>query len=195
MAELICDLSTDFAPADCISLEQGGVSGALYLINYEDYLAATIVRGTDNEITSISLIGTGTKAVKYQLTRGATVPTTPLTVNNGGKSGFLHTILTFIPTKAMDIKTELAGLINFGRVIAIVVLDSTVVANVYGNDLGLAMTAYEEAPNDPGKGGGLQITLSTPADVTLENLPPVTFFDTDRATTLTALEDLLTPVV
>ena len=49
-------------------------------------------------------------------------------------------------------------------------------------------------PNDPSKGGGIDVTFTTPSDVTLENLPPVTFFDTDRATTLAALETLRTPV-
>lgn len=190
-----CEIDLGFDPADCVSLEQGGVSGELYLINYDQYLTATVVRDVDNSISAITLVNIGDAAFKFALTRGASVPTTPLTVNNGGKSGFLHTVATFIPTKDMAIKTEFTRLINFGRVVAIVVLDSGVVANVYGNDLGLSMTAYEEAPNDPSKGGGLQITLSTPADVTLENLPPVTFFDTDRVATLAALEALLIPVV
>lgn len=190
-----CKLDTGFNPADCVSLEQGGVTGALYLINYDDYLTATVTRGVDNEITAIVLTTVGAKAVKYDLTRGASIPTNPATINTGGKSGFLHTVLSFIPTKDMKVKTELTRLLNFGRVIAIVVLDSSVVANVYGNDLGLSLATYEEAPNDPAKGGGIQFTLATPADVTLENLPPATFFDTDRAITLAALEALLVPVV
>lgn len=190
-----CELTSDFSPVNCIDLEQGGVNGALFLINFNDYLTATIVRDADNAITAITLTKIGAKAVKYDLTRGASVPDTPLTPNAGGKSGFLHSIATFIPTKDMAIKSELTKLINFGRVVAIVVLDSTIVSNVYGNDLGLSMTAYAETPNDPAKGGGLQVTLTTPADVTLENLPAATFFDTDRATTLAALEALLVPVI
>jgi len=191
----VCKVTTDFEPADCFDLESGGVSGDLYLINWDDWLTATkVIDAVTKEVSGITLTETGSKAVKYGLTRGATVPTTPLTVNNGGKSGYMHTVLTFIPTKDQAVKAELTKLINFGRVVAIVVLDSSVVANIYGSDVGLSMTAYEEAPNDPGKGGGLQVTLTTPADTTLENLPPVTFFDTNRATTLAALEALLTPV-
>jgi len=56
------------------------------------------------------------------------------------------------------------------------------------------VTAYEEAPNDPSKGGGIDVTFTTPGDVTLENLPPVTFFDTSRTATLAALTALKTPV-
>lgn len=190
----MCEISTDFTPADCTDLERGGVSGDLYLINFNDWLTATIVRDADGTITSITLTNPGAKAVKYALPRGAAVPTTPLTVNNGGKGGFAHTVAAFIPTKDQAVKKELASLVNYNRVVAIVVLDATVVSNVYGNDAGLSMTAFEEAPNDPSMGGGVQMTVSTPADVTTENLPPVTFFNTDRATTLAALEALRTEV-
>jgi len=190
-----CKITAGFSATDCVSLEQGGVSGDLYLINYEDYLTATITEDPDKTITDIVLTTTGAQAFKFELTRGASVLTSPLTVNNGGKSGYLHSVAAFIPTKDQATKTDLTNLINFGRVIAIPVLDSTVVANVFGNDMGLSMTAYEEAPNDPSVGGGLQITLSTPADTTLENLPGRTFFDTDRATTIANLEALLVPVV
>jgi hypothetical protein len=190
----MCKLISDFNPADCTDLEKGGVTGDLYLINYDDWLTANVTRSTDGTITAIALTETGAKAVKYSLIRGATTPTTPLTINNGSKSGFVHTVATFVPTKDQAVKKELASLINYNRVVALVVLDSGVVCNLFGNDCGLQMTAFEEAPNDPGMGGGIQFTLSTPADVTLENLPPVTVFDTDRATTLAALEALTVAV-
>lgn len=188
-------LTTDFIPTDCTDLEKGGVSGKLYLIDYVDWLTATVTKdATTGDITDVTLTNTGAKAVEYDLPRGATIATTPLTINNGGKSGFLHSLQAFIPTKAMDIKKELACYVNYRRAVAILVLDSSIVAQVFGNDMGLQVTAYEEAPNDPSKGGGLDVTFSTPGDVTLENLPPNTFFDTDRATTLAAIEALKTEV-
>jgi len=193
MAE--CKITLGFSATDCNGLEQGGTSGDLYLINYNDYLTATITEDPDGTITDITLTTIGAQAFKFELTRGAPVLTSPLTVNNAGKSGYLHNVAAFIPTKDQATKTDFSNLINFGRVIAIVVLDSTVVSNLFGNDMGLSMTAYEEAPNDPSVGGGLQITLSTPADTTLENLPGRTVFSVDRATTIQILEDLLTPVV
>ena len=100
----------------------------------------------------------------------------------------------FLPTKDQAIKAKLAGYANFSRMVWITVLDATVTANVLGNDVGMRISAYDELPNDPSKGGGIDITFSTPTDATMENLPPVTFFDTDRATTIAALEALLTPV-
>lgn len=187
-------LETDFSPVDCTSLEIGGVTGKLYLIDYIDWLTATVTRDTDGSISAIALTNQGAKAVEYDLPRGASVPSTPLTINNGGKSGWAHTVQAFIPTKDMAIKKELACYVNYRRVVAIVVLDSSIVAQVFGADIGLQLTAYEEAPNDPSKGGGLDVTFTTPADVTLENLPPSTFFDTDRTTTLEALTALKTAV-
>lgn len=189
-------LTTDFSPVDYTSLEVGGVTGKLYLIDYVDWLtAAKVFDPATGNITSITLTSVGAKAVEYDLPRGATIATTPLTINNGGKSGFTHTLQAFIPTKDMNIKKELACYINYRRAVAILVLDSSIVAQVFGHDVGLQVTAYEEAPNDPSKGGGLDVTFSTPGDVTLENLQPNTFFDTDRTTTLSAIEALKTAVV
>jgi hypothetical protein len=188
-------LATDFIPVDCTSLEVGGVSGKLYLLDYEDYLTSTITRDADGSISAIVLTTTGAKAIEYDLPRGATIATSPLTINNGGKSGFTHTLQAFIPSKGMDIKKEIACYVNYRRAVGLLVLDSSIVAQVFGNDVGLQVTAYEEAPNDPSKGGGFDVTFSTPSDVTLENLPPTTFFDTSRTVTLAALLALKTPVV
>ena len=189
-----CPITTDLLPSDCTSLEIGGVSGAVYGIDFEVWKRATITADVDGSISAISLTQTGDKAVKYDLTYGAPIPSTPFTQNNGGKSGWAHTLQMFLPTKDQEIKKELAGYANYGRIIWIVVLDASVTANVYGNDVGMRISAYDELPNDPAKGGGIDVTFSTPTDATLENLPPVTFFDTDRATTIAALDALIVPV-
>lgn len=187
-------LTTDFIPVDCTALESGGVSGKLYLLDYEDWLTATITRDSSGDISAIVLTNIGAKAIEYDLPRGATIASSPLTINNGGKSGFTHTLQAFIPTKDMDIKKEISCYINYRRAVGIVVLDSKIVAQVFGNDVGLQVTAYEEAPNDPSKGGGFDVTFSTPGDTTLENLPPATFFVTNRTATLAALTALKTAV-
>jgi hypothetical protein len=190
----MCKLTLDFAPVDCTTLEIGGVSGKAYGINYADWLTANITTAPDGTISAIVLTETGAKAVEYDLPRGASVPSTPLTVNNGGKSGFSHTIEMFVPTKAQDFKNEIMANVNYSRMVWIIVLDSGIVAQVFGNDVGLVLSAYDELPNDPSKGGGLMLTWATPTDVTLENKAPVTFGDGDRATTLAALEALTVAV-
>jgi hypothetical protein len=190
----MCEITTDFDPVNCLALGIGGVSGDLYLINFNDWLVADKPPALDGSITDIILQGVGAKATKYRLTRGGAVPTSEFTRNAGGKSGWTHSVQYFFPVKGQNYKNEIAGLANYGRVVAIVVLDNQVVANIYGNDVGLVLNAYSELPNDPSKGGGLDVTIGTPDDTTLENLPPLTFFDTDRVTTLAKLEALTTPV-
>lgn len=192
----ITKISTDFEPVNCTGLEVGGVSGVMYGINYADWLNATVTRDAiTGAITAIVLTETGTKAVKYSLTRGGNPTTVEAAINNGGKSGFIHTVSAFLPTKDATLRQEIVTKLNFGRMVWIVVLDSTIVSQVFGNDVGLALTGLTEANVDPAKGGGFDAVFSTPADVTSENLPPVEFFITDRVSTLAALEALLTPVV
>jgi len=187
---------TDFNPVNCTDLEVGGVNGVAYGINYADWLTATITAdAVTGAISAVVLTESGSKAVKYSLTRGGIPTAVEAAINNGGKSGFLHSVPMFLPTKDDALRQEIVTKLNFGRMIWIVVLDSGIVAQVFGNDVGLALTAFTEANVDPAKGGGFDATFSTPADVTSENLPPVEFFVTDRATTLAALETLLTPVV
>jgi len=192
----MCKVDTDFDPgASCTDLETGGVQGKLYLINYADWLTANVTRdAVTGAVTAIVLTETGAKATEYLLPEGAVISSTPMTDNPGGKSGFAHALAAFMPTKDSAIRQELASLMNYGRVVGIIVLDSSIVSQIYGSDSGLKLTAFEEANNDPSKGGGFDATFGTPTDVTLENLPPVEFFDTDRATTLAALTTLKTPV-
>jgi len=190
----MCQLTVDFAPTNCTTNEKGGVQKDLYLINYDDWVTATKTVTADGTYSAITLTTLGSKAVKYELMRGATVPTSPYAEQTGGKSGWTHTLATFINTKNQALKKELASLANYNRVVAIVVVDASIVSMVYGADAGLKLNAWEEAPNDPAKGGGIQLTLATPPDTTLEDLPPVPFFITSRAATLAALEALLVEV-
>lgn len=196
MAITATKISTDFEPVNCVDLERGGVAGVVYGINYADWLNATVTReAITGAISAIVLTETGTKAVKYSLTRGAMPTAVEAAINNGGKSGLIHSVPMFLPSKDATLRAEVIGSLNFNRMVWIVVLDSTIVSQVFGNDVGLSITGITEANVGPDKGGGFDAIFSTPADVTSENLLPVEFFDTDRVTTLAALEALLTPVV
>lgn len=59
----------------------------------------------------------------------------------------------FVPTKDQATKKEIAGYANFGAMVWVVILDASVVANTYGSDVGLTLTAYDEIASDPSKGG------------------------------------------
>lgn len=190
----MADITTDFLITDQATLEVGGVVGRMFIFNYDEWVMSTITKA-DGVITAISLATIGAKSTEYALTRGSIVPSTPLTVNNGGKGGFVHTLPIFIATKSQAVKNELASKINLGRSVIVVLLDSSIVAQVFGDGVGLQLTAYDELPNDPSKGGGIQCTFSTPTDVTVENMPPATCFITSRAATIAMLEATKTPVV
>ena len=189
-----CKINEGLSFVDCTDLEIGGVQGTVYIIDYDVWKRATITKDTNGEISNIVLTQTGDAAYPYVLTRGAPILTSPFTDNAGAKSGWTHSVQMFLPTKEQGTKSQLAGYSNFNRAVLIVILDASVVANVYGSDVGLKVTSYEELPNDPAKGGGIDVTFATPTDVTFENLPPSTVKDTDRATTIAMLEDLTTPV-
>ncbi len=190
-----CRLTGDFAPSDCREFGVGGVTGAVYFIDYEDWLKATITPAADtfNGIEGITL-ASGAEGYKYELVRGGAVPSSPFTKNNAGQSGFTHTVQMFVsPANKQEIKNQWVGYTNYRRVVAIVVMDNQEVSQVYGRTTGLEVSVYDELPNDPSTGGGFTITLTTPTDTTLEVAPSDSFFNTDRDTTITALDALTTP--
>jgi hypothetical protein len=142
------------------------------------------------------LNGIGDKAIKYDLFPNALTPDSPFTKNDAGQSGFTHTLPLFAsPVNKQAIKNEWVGYGNYRRLVAIVVMNNAEVSQVYGRTTGLELSAYSELPADQSTGGGFTLTLTTPTTTTLEVAPSDAFFNTDRATTITALEALLTAVV
>ena len=193
-----CQLTTDFTPSDCRDVGVGGLTGAVYFIDYDSWSRATITDAVsgNGSIEAITLNGTGDQAIKYDLFPNSMTPDTPFTKNDAGQSGFTHTVPMFISPSFRQLKNEWVGYGNFRRVVAIIVTNNDVdsVAMVYGRTTGLELSAYSELPADQSTGGGFTITLTTPTTTTLEVAPSDAFFNTDRATTIAALEALLTPV-
>ncbi len=192
-----CQLGTNFTPATCRDLGVGGTTGAVYFIDYDAWSRATITDGAggDGSIESIVLNGTGDVGIKYDLFPNSMTPDSPFTKNDAGQSGFVHTLPLFVsPSNKQAIKNNWVGYGNYRRVVAIVVMNNDDVSQVYGRTTGLEISAYSELPADQSTGGGFTITLTTPTTTTLEVAPSDAFFNTDRATTLAALEALLTPV-
>jgi len=141
----MADITTDFLITNQATLEVGGVVGRIFIFNYDEWVMSTITK-VSGVITDIELASTGAKSTEYALARGSIVPATPLTVNNGGKGGFVHTLPIFIATKSQAVKNELVSKINLGRSVIVVLLDSSIVAQVFGDGVGLQMTAYDELP-------------------------------------------------
>ena len=48
-----CKINIGLIPSDCQDISVGGVTGRFWLIPQADFLAATLTKGSDNEITAI----------------------------------------------------------------------------------------------------------------------------------------------
>ncbi len=194
-----CKLEDDFSIEGCVGISQGGTTGLLYLIDFEAWLQATIVRkddGANTTINSIQLKNTGDKAVEYKLPLNNITPTAEAVRNASGRNGYKHNLVFFLSEMTHERRLELHSLFNFRRAVALVVTDSKEICNVYGSDAGLVLLSDMETPADQNTGGGATITLAT-GETGLEALPCVTFktaSDTNvRADTLNALNALKTP--
>lgn len=64
---------------------------------------------------------------------------------------------------------------------------------LFGKDIGLKVTEMERDPNNTDTGGAYDLLLKTPDTAAKETFLPATFFDTDAATTETAISTLLQP--
>ncbi len=192
-----CQLTTNYTPSDCRDLGVGGTTGSVYFIDYDAWSRATLnaAASGDGSIDGITLNGTGDKAIKYDLFPNSMTPDSPFTKNDAGQSGYTHTVPFFMsPSNKQTYKNDWVGYGNFNRVVAIIVMNNSEVSQVYGRTTGLELSAYSELPADQSTGGGFTVTLTTPTTTTLEVAPSDSFFNTDRATTIAALEALLTPV-
>lgn len=64
---------------------------------------------------------------------------------------------------------------------------------ILGKDIGLKVTEMERDPNNTDTGGAYDLLLKTPDTAAKEAFLPSTFFNTDAATTETAVTTLLSP--
>lgn len=182
---------------DCDAPQQGGVDNFFYVLNYEDWKNATVtVDGSTNEITAITLTGSGTAGYKFSVPKSNNIlPTSPIRTTDG-VDGFDHTIQAMINT-IEQLDRENIARVRFNKIVVIVpLLDGR--AQLFGGGIdatpsaigvGMRLSAYDEAPSDPGLGGMIQFTAKTP-----DNDPPEINAPHLIASTVD-LEALLTPVV
>lgn len=195
-----CKISSDFISATCAEglQEIGGHRGQIYAFNYSEWIAATKTIDADGRITDVVLTTTGAKAWYYELIEGSgTITSAALAPVDAGVSGFTHSVTLFFNSKDDAMKNQFINKANYGRMVLVVVLDSSIVAQVYGAKCGLKLSEFLEDANDPAKGGGFTITLMTPTNL-VENTAGVTFgtgLEADRVATIAKLEAARTAVV
>ncbi len=169
----VCKLTKNFEIADCAGLPAGGVTGRVYLFDFDDWLSGTPDRAEDGTITGLTLADEA-KGVRYALPVDSPMPSNEPVRNAGGLNGFKHTLEMYIPKVTQALRKEFVGLNNFGRCVAVVIKDSDQVANMYGSDSGLVMTSFIESPADGAVGGGAKVILASPENG-MENYSAVTF--------------------
>jgi hypothetical protein len=151
---------------DGAAIVQAGIGNYILLINKEDLDNGAITEdAVSKEIETITL-ASGTLAYKFESSKGSVqiIPSSPFRAVSA-IDGFDHTI----DVRAIDISQlsrENIVKMRFQKVVAIVPLTSGK-AMMYGRNVGMRISDYQENPGDADTGGTIQFVLKTP-----ENDPP-----------------------
>ena len=181
---MACRINQGLIPSNCQDISVGGVTGRFWLINKSDYDAATITKGTDNEITAITA---GTLATGEAFAYRFEVPPKSMVTGNAfssvnGVSGVTHLVTALISDMSMAQKNSLVSMFNTKRALVIVETQAPKLAVpaesesppylLYGTESGLEVSAIETNLADQATGNGIMLTLTTPTNARLElNLP------------------------
>lgn len=152
---------------DCDSITQAGIKNYVYLINFEDFSENQVLTedGTTHEITALTL-ASGTQGYKFEAPQGSLhiIPSAPYRAATG-KSGKDHT-LDIRATDVSQLSRENIDNLHYQKVVAIVPLASGKFL-LYGRNVGMRISDWQEMPGDADVGGTIQFVLKTP-----DNDPP-----------------------
>lgn len=175
-----CKINIGLIPASCQDISVGGVTGRFWLIPQADFLAATLTKGGDNEITAIVPVAPPSGfafAYRFEVPPKSIVTGNAYT-GNAGVSGLSHLFTALVSDMSMAQKNSLAALFNTARALVIVetqAVKAAVPADsvsppylLYGERSGLEMSATETNLADQAAGNGIMVTLTTPANSQLE---------------------------
>lgn len=179
-----CRIDVGLIPATCQDFAVGGFSGRFWIINKSEWDAATLVVGTDGEITAITPVAPAVGeqfAYRFQVPPSSMISGNAFT-SNAGVSGVTHLITAFISDLSMEQKNSLASLFNIKRALIIVETQAAKLAVpaesksppyiLYGTESGLEMSSSETNLADQATGNGILATFTTPTSSRLElNFP------------------------
>lgn len=168
---------------NCAAIPQGGIGNYAILINKDDFDAATVTEDvTSKEITAITLDAPAT-GFAFESSKGSAqiIPSSPLRAVTA-VDGFDHTI----DIRALDVtqlsRTNIAKM-RFQKVVAIIPLANGK-ALLYGRNVGLRISDFQENPGDADTGGTIQFVLKTPDNDPPEINPPHVIASTFDLSTL-----------
>jgi hypothetical protein len=151
---------------DGAAILQAGIGNYVLLINKDDLDGGVITEdAVSHEIETITLAA-GTLAYKIESSKGSAqiIPSCPLRAVTA-IDGFDHTT----DIRILDISQlsrENIARMRFQKVAAIIPLSSGKFA-LYGRNVGMRISDFQENPGDADTGGTIQVVLKTP-----ENDPP-----------------------
>jgi hypothetical protein len=159
---------------NCASIAQAGIGNYVILINKEDFDDATVTEdGTTKEITAITFAVTApvTTGFAFESSKGSVqiIPSSPLRAVTS-IDGFDHT-LDIRALDASQLSRDNIAKMRFQKVVAIVPLASGK-ALVYGRNVGMRISDFQENPGDADTGGTIQFVLKTPDNDPPEIAPP-----------------------
>jgi hypothetical protein len=196
--QLSCSGLVQGAVINCDDPLTPGIRKRLIGFNLADILTVTYDVAKKNVIKSIVLKPGGKAAFVFEGIKQSITPTQelrPQTTSNGWQHGILMSIFDV----SSEQKINIQGMANKSTVWVVENANdssnSDSIFEVYGLGRGLEAETITRSPTDTESGAAYVIQLQTPAEGGSEVVPVESWFDTDYATTLAAVETLLTPTI
>jgi hypothetical protein len=170
---------------DGAAIPQGGIGNYMLLINKEDLDNGVITTdAVSHEIETITL-DSGTYAYKIESSKGSAqiIPSSVLRAVSA-IDGFDHSVDTIF-LDVTQLSRENIARMRFQKVVAIVPLTNGK-SIMYGRNVGMRISSFEEKPGDADTGGIIKAMLMTPANDPPEIDPPILIESTFDILTLLA---------
>jgi len=195
--QLSCAGLVQGASVNCDDPLTPGIRKRLIGFNLEDVETVTYNATNTNVIESITL-KTGKQGFVFEGIKQSITPTQELRPQTT-YAGWGHGILLSVFDVSSEQKLNIQGMANKSTVWVVENANDSSngdsIFEVYGLGRGLEAETITRSPTDTESGAAYVIQLSTPEDGGSEVAPVESWFVTDYATTLAAVETLLTPAV
>jgi hypothetical protein len=191
-----CGGITSGATYDCTNPLQPGVNSTITLINKDDISVVTYDVTKTHLITGITLAAGGKQGYAFEGIRQSVDPQAELIVGTLSV-GYDHIVNFQVFDISSDQKVNLEKL-ALSKVVAVienmnVVGNADSVFEVYGFDAGLEVVLLTRLARDLETGGSFTVNLKTSDNEGKEAKLPLSFWDTDYATTKAKVDALLIP--
>ena len=193
--ERACEGLVMGASIDCADPLSPGIRKRLIGFNLED------IENVDYDVVNTNVVElitlkTGKQAWVFEGIKQSIVPSQEL-VNTPTASTWRHSIIQSIFDVSSEQKLNIQGMATKATVWIVENANDSSNADsifeVYGLQRGLEAQTITRSPVDTESGAAYVLELATPDEGGNEPVPVESFFDTDFATTLAAVETLLTP--